>query len=302
MSDAAIEEMAPGASPTFRFATPRTLWGDAWRRFVRNRLAIVGLVLVISILVLGLGAPLISPGGYNEQVLTEAFRFPSAAHPFGTDYLGRDMLARIAYGTRTSLIVALLVQLLALLIGVPLGAVAGLQGGKTDWLITRIIDIFSALPWYLIAIYLISVIQPGMRNIIIALALSSWVVPCRLVRAQFLALRERDFVIAAVAVGAGREHIMRRHLLPNTLTPVVISVALGIPAAVFGEAGLSFLGLGISPPVPSLGQMVQEGLAHIMFYGYMVLLPAAMIAVIVLGFTLVGDGLRDALDPQMQGR
>jgi ABC-type dipeptide/oligopeptide/nickel transport system permease subunit len=240
--------------------------------------------------------------GYNEQLLNEAFRFPSQTHPLGTDYLGRDMLARIAYGTRTSLIVAVLTQVIALLIGVPLGATAGLRGGKTDWVVTRVIDIFSALPWYLIAIYLIAVIQPGMRNIIIALGLSSWVTPCRLVRGQFLSLRERDFVLAAVALGAKPGHIMRRHLLPNALTPIIISVALGIPAAVFGEAGLSFLGLGISPPSPSLGQMVQDGLAHFMLYWHMVLFPALMIAVIVLGFTLMGDGLRDALDPQMQGR
>jgi ABC-type dipeptide/oligopeptide/nickel transport system permease subunit len=302
MSKVAIKDLPQRPAAVRQFATPRTLWGDAWRRFVRNRLAIIGLILVIGILILGLGAPLIAPAGYNDQVLAEAFHFPSAAHPLGTDYLGRDMLARIAYGTRTSLIVVLFVQLLSLVIGVPLGAVAGLRGGKIDWLITRIIDIFSALPWYLLAIYLISVIQPGLGNIIIALALSSWVMPCRLVRAQFLAMRERDFVTAAMALGAGQEHIVRRHLLPNALTPVVIAVALGIPAVIFGEAGLSFLGLGITPPEPSLGQMVQEGLAHIMFYGYMVLVPAAMIAVIVLGFTLMGDGLRDALDPQMLGR
>jgi ABC-type dipeptide/oligopeptide/nickel transport system permease subunit len=278
----------------------RTLWGDVLRRFVRNRLAVVGFILVLAILILIVAASILSPNGYNEQVLTEAFRLPSSDHLLGTDYLGRDMLVRIAYGTRTSLLVAVATQVIAVGVGVPLGAVAGLRGGKIDWMITRLIDFFSALPWYLIAIYLLAVIQPGMRNVIIALGIVSWVIPCRLVRAQFLTLRGRDFVVAARSMGADSSHIIWRHLLPNALTPIIISVALGIPAAVFGEAGLSFLGLGISPPTPSLGQMVQEGLAHMLFYWHMALFPGIMIAIIVLGFTLMGDGLRDALDPQLQ--
>jgi oligopeptide transport system permease protein len=208
------------------------------------------------------------------------------------------MLARVAYGSRTSLIVGLLTQMVALTIGVPVGAFAGWRGGLADWLVTRSIDIFSALPWYLIAIYLISVIEPGMRNIIIALGIASWVGPCRLVRGQFLTLRQREFVLSATAIGASSFRIIGRHVLPNAMTPIIISVAMGIPAAVFGEAGLSFLGLGISPPNPSLGQMVQEGMSYFMVYWHMVLFPAGMIAIIVLGFTLMGDGLRDALDPR----
>jgi len=276
----------------------RSVWGDVVNRFKRNRLAILGLVLVVAISFLGFGASVIAPAGYNEQYLDQILQLPSREHPLGTDYLGRDMLARVAYGTRTSLIVALLTQVVALSIGVPLGAFSGWRGGLADWLVTRAIDIFSALPWYLIAIYLISVIQPGMRNIIIALGVASWVGACRLVRGQFLTLRQREFILSARAIGASSFHIIRRHMLPNTLTPIIISVAMGIPVAVFGEAGLSFLGLGISPPNPSLGQMVQEGMTYFLVYWHMVLFPAGMIALIVLGFTLMGDGLRDALDPR----
>jgi ABC-type dipeptide/oligopeptide/nickel transport system permease subunit len=274
------------------------MWGDVLNRFKRNKLAIVGLALVIVVCILGFGAPIIAPDGYNEQYLDNILAMPSWEHPLGTDYLGRDMLARVAYGTRTSLIVALLTQLVALAIGLPLGAIAGWRGGTTDWLVTRSVDIFSALPWYLIAIYLISVIQPGMRNIVIALGIASWVRPCRLVRGQFFSLRQQDFVLSATAMGASSARIIRRHVMPNSLTPIIISVAMGIPGAVFGEAGLSFLGLGINPPNPSLGQMVQEGLAYFMVFWHMVLFPAGMIALIVLGFTLMGDGLRDALDPR----
>jgi ABC-type dipeptide/oligopeptide/nickel transport system permease subunit len=274
------------------------MWGDVLSRFKRNKLAIVGLALVIIVSILGFGAPIIAPDGYNEQYLDNILAMPSWEHPLGTDYLGRDMLARVAYGTRTSLIVAILTQMVALAIGLPLGAIAGWRGGATDWIVTRSVDIFSALPWYLIAIYLISVIQPGMRNIIIALGIASWVRPCRLVRGQFFSLRQQDFVLSATAMGASSARIIRRHVMPNSLTPIIISVAMGIPGAVFGEAGLSFLGLGINPPNPSLGQMVQEGLAYFMVFWHMVLFPAGMIAIIVLGFTLMGDGLRDALDPR----
>ena len=281
-----------------RLRSKRGFWEDVFRRFIRNRLAIVGLAIAVFVTVLGAGASLWAPEGFNDQDLTMILKRPSAQSIFGTDYLGRSMLTRIMYGARTSLIVAVSTEALALLIGVPLGALAGWRGGAIDWVISRIVDIFSSLPWYLIAIYLMSVLQPGMRNIIIALAVAGWVTPCRLIRAQFMSLRQREFVLASQAIGASPFHIMRRHLLPNSLTPIVIAVALGIPGAVFGEAGLSFLGLGIGPPQPSLGQMVQDGLDYFLVFWHMVLIPAGMIALIVIGFTMMGDGLRDALDPQ----
>ncbi len=285
-----------------RLRRTRGFWGDVTRRFARNRLALVGLVVVLFVVSLGAGASLWAPEGYNAQDLTLILKRPGREHLLGTDYLGREMLTRIIYGARTSLIVAACTELVSLLIGVPLGALAGWRGGVVDWLVTRLIDIFSALPWYLIAIYLMSVLQPGMRNIIIALGVAGWVTSCRLVRAQFLALRQREYVLASQAVGASPLFIIRRHLLPNSLTPIIISVALGIPAAVFGEAGLSFLGLGINPPQPSLGQMVQDGLQYFLVFWHMVVFPAAIIALIVIGFTMMGDGLRDALDPQQTFR
>jgi ABC-type dipeptide/oligopeptide/nickel transport system permease subunit len=302
MSPETFSEITPDTEELLEPKRHRSLWGDVVTRFRQNKLAVVGLGLVIFICILGFGAPVIAPDGHNEQDLDQILQFPSWEHPLGTDYLGRDMVARIAYATRTSLIVALLTQLVALVIGVPLGALAGWRGGTADWLVSRVVDVFSALPWYLIAIYLISVIQPGMRNIIIALGIASWVGPCRLLRAQFLTLRQREFVLSARVIGAGSFRLVRVHMLPNALTPIIISVAIGIPAAVFGEAGLSFLGLGIAPPSPSLGQMVQEGLGYFLVFWFMVLVPAALIALIVLGFTMMGDGLRDALDPRQQIR
>ncbi len=302
MSSATSEATAPAVRTVQARRRSGSMWRDVFNRFKRNKLAIVGLALVIGICILGFGAPIIAPEGFNEQDLENILAMPSWEHPLGTDYLGRDMLDRIAYGTRTSLVVAILTQGVALAIGLPLGAVAGWRGGTTDWFITRTIDIFSALPWYLIAIYLISVIQPGMRNIVIALGIASWVGPCRLIRGQFFSLRQQEFVLSATAIGASSSRIIWRHAMPNALTPIIISVAMGIPAAVFGEAGLSFLGLGISPPNPSLGQMVQEGLAYFMVFWHMVLFPAGMIALIVLGFTLMGDGLRDAMDPRQTVR
>jgi ABC-type dipeptide/oligopeptide/nickel transport system permease subunit len=279
---------------------PHGLYSDAARRFVRNKLALVGLVLVGILIFLALAAPFIAPTGYDVINPIDAWQFPSNRHWLGTDSLGRDFLSRIIYGARTSLLVGIFSQVIAVAIGMPLGALAGWKGGKVDFIITRLIDVFSALPWYLLAILIVSVIGNGLQNVLAALGITVWIVPCRLVRGQVLSLREKDFVLAARALGAKEGWILVHHILPNCLTPVIVAIALGIPNAIFGEAGLSFLGMGVAPPMPSWGQMVGESLQYIQYYWHLALVPALMIALTMLGFTFIGDGLRDAFDPTMK--
>ncbi len=277
----------------------RTLWGDAMRRFARNRLALASLVVVLGLISMALFADLISPGSYDEIDLSAVHEGPSARHPMGTDLVGRDYLTRIIYGARTSMAVALLVMGIAFGIGIPLGAFAGLRGGRADFLIMRLVDVATALPGLLFAIFVMAVLGTGFFNVVLALAVTSWVLACRLVRGQFLALREKDFITSARCIGAGERRIIFRHMLPNALAPLVVALALGIPGVIFGEAALSYLGMGINDPIPSWGKMVSASLGYVRTYPYLALFPTLMIATAMLSFTFVGDGLRDALDPEM---
>ncbi len=195
--------------------------------------------------------------------------------------------------------VALLVMAIAFGIGVPLGAFAGLRGGRADFLTMRLVDVATALPGMLFAIFVMAVLGTGFFNVVLALAVTSWVLSCRLVRGQFLALREKDFITSARCIGAGERRIIFRHMLPNALAPLVVALALGIPGVIFGEAALSYLGMGINDPIPSWGKMVSASLGYVRTYPYLALFPTLMIATAMLSFTFVGDGLRDALDPEM---
>lgn len=277
----------------------RTLWSDAVRRFTQNKLAMAGLVVALILILTAILADLLAPFSYERAVLSEARQFPSSAHWLGTDAVGRDLLSRIIYGARTSLSVGFLVQAVAFAIGVPLGAVAGLRGGKTDFVVTRLIEIMTAFPSFLFALLIMSVLGTGLFNVILAISVTSWVPLCRLTRGQLLSLREKEFVTAARALGARDLHIIVRHLLPNALPPLIIMITLGIPTAIFAEAGLSFLGVGINDPLPSWGKMVGNSSAYIRVYWHLGLFPTLMIAITTLSFTFVGDGLRDALDPTM---
>ena len=278
-------------------ARARSLWADALRRFARNRVSLLALALVILLAGLALGAPLLAPEGYDKQVYSQSWRFPSAEHWLGTDAYGREVLSRIAYGARISLLVALVVQLSAVLIGIPVGAIAGWYGGRADYLLMRLVDVMSAFPTLLFAILLLNVLGSGLVNVLIAMAATRWISVARLVRGQFLALREKDFVVASQMVGATTGQIMRRHLLPNALSPLIVDLTLGIPEAIVGEAGLSFLGIGVNAPMPSWGKMLNESLPSMTTHWYLSVFPALMIALTMYAFTLLGDGLRDALDP-----
>ena len=277
----------------------RTLWQDARRSFSKNRLAIIGLVVVGIFIVMAVFANILAPYSYYHSDLAANLQFPSLAHPFGTDPIGRDELSLIIFGARTSLLVGFSVQLIAFGIGLPLGALAGMRGGWFDFVITRLLEVMTAFPGFLFAIFLMSLLGTGMLNVILAIGATSWIEVCRLTRGQFLALREREFVVAARSYGADDWRVILRHLLPHALPPLLIMLALGIPNAIFAEAGLSFLGVGINDPIPSWGKMVSDSLGYIRVYWYMGLFPTLTIALAMLSFNFVGDGLRDALDPTM---
>lgn len=276
----------------------RSTTQQAIRRFRRQKLAMFGLAIVLILVVIGFGAPLLAPTNYAYANLMDANQFPSRAHWLGTDTIGHDFLSRIMYGTRTSLMVGFAAVAVAFLIGIPLGLLAGLRGGKTDFVIMRIIDIMTAFPGLLFAIFLVTVLGSGVGNIIIVIGLTSWLTLCRLMRAQLLSLREQDYVMAARSLGASEVSIAVRHLLPNALAPIIIAITLAIPTAIFAEAGLSYLGIGINEPTPSLGKMVADSAPYVRLYWHLGLFPTLAIALIMLGFSFVGDGLQDALDPR----
>jgi oligopeptide transport system permease protein len=270
----------------------------ATRRFFQQKLAVVGLVIVAALIFIAILAPLLAPTSITAADLMTANQFPSRAHPFGTDAVGRDVLTRVIFGTRTSLIVGFTAVALACAIGIPLGLAAGLRGGAIDFTIMRLVEVMVAFPGLLFAIFLVSVTGGGVRNIILAIGVTSWVTLCRLTRSQLLTLREQEFVLAARSLGVPESRIAVRHMLPNALAPLIVAVTLAIPTAIFAEAGLSFLGIGINEPTPSLGKMVADSAQYIRVYWYLGFFPTLAIALAMLGFTFVGDGLRDALDPR----
>lgn len=291
--------------PTSRAARkPRTLWQDASRRFFHNRLAILGLVIVVTIIVVAVFADVLAPYAYDKADFTKVRWLPmrDMAHPLGTDEVGRDYLSRLMYGARTSLTVGIIVMSIAVLIGVPMGGLAGYYGGRVDFVVSRIIDIMTAFPGLLFAILLITVYGGGMWMVIFALSITSWIGIARLTRAQFLSLREKEFIESARAMGVRQMSIVFRHLLPNALSPILVAVSFGIPAVMFAEAGLSFLGIGINDPIPSWGKMVGIAGAYVRVSWHMALFPTLAIALTMLGFAFVGDGLRDALDPKLTTR
>lgn len=296
------------------------LWSDAWRRLLRNRMAAVSLVYVVALLAVAVLAGLLAPYPFDRQDLDQTDLGASAAHVFGTDNLGRDQLSRIVFGSRISLAVAAVDVLIVLGIGVPLGLVAGFFGRWLDALIMRTVDVLLAFPNLLLIIVVITYLravldQPegpalavigaldkvsgGLLGVFIALGLVSWLTVARLVRAQVMSLKEKEFVEAARMIGARNGRIIVRHLLPNTLAPVIVAATFGIPGAIATEAGLSFLGLGVRPPLPSWGILIAEGVRTMRAFPHELLFPAGILAITLVCFNFLGDGLRDALDPRL---
>ena len=300
-----MTEIATSSAPLAKPDRPRqrSPLYFAWRRFSDNKAAVgAGIVLIILIL-MAIFAPLITGTGGNEQAfLTQALAFPSAEHWFGIDDLGRDFFGRIVYGARVSLGIGFSAALFSLVVGLPLGALAGYLGGRFDWVIMRIVELFSVVPPLLAALLLASVTRGGLWAIILIAALFGWVNVCLLVRAQVKSFREKEFIIAAQALGASPWHIIWRHLIPNSVSPIIVGFVLAIPLAMMLEASLSFLGIGVQPPTPSWGQMINVGMNFMFFYWHMAVFPTAALAVTILSASLLGDGLRDAFDPTLKGR
>jgi peptide/nickel transport system permease protein/oligopeptide transport system permease protein len=275
----------------------------AWRRFTANKAAVGAGIVLIILMLMAIFAPVITQTGDNEQsFLTSALAFPSAQHWFGVDDLGRDFFARIVYGARVSLGIGFSAALVSLVIGLPLGALAGYSGGRVDWVIMRVVELFSVVPPLLAALLLATVTRGGVWAIVLIAALFGWKDVCILVRAQVKSFREKEFIMAAQALGASPWHIIWRHLIPNSVSPIIVGFVLAIPLAMMLEASLSFLGIGVQPPTPSWGQMINVGMNFMFFYWHMAVFPTGALAITILATSLLGDGLRDAFDPTLKGR
>ncbi|MBW4040324.1 MAG: ABC transporter permease [Acidobacteria bacterium] len=271
----------------------------AWRNIAQHRLALVGSAILLFFLLCGLFAPWLAPHDPTHLHLSARLLPPSTSHWFGTDELGRDVLSRTLYGARVSLSVAIAVVAISVALGVTLGMLAGFYGGFTDTVINIYLgNAFLSLPGILLAITIVAFLGPSLANLVLALALAAWVNYARLVRAQVLSVKEREYVQAARSLGASDLHLMLRHILPNILQPLLVQAAVGMAAAVLAEATLSFLGLGVQPPTPTWGAMLNDARSHLFESPYLMFFPAAALALCVFSFNLIGDGLRDLLDPR----
>lgn len=276
-----------------------TAWQDGWLRLKQNKAAVVSLFIIIVIVAMALLAPIFSPYDFAQTDYSAIYQGPSAAHLFGTDGFGRDQFTRIWYGTRISLLIGFVAACLDLFVGVTYGAVSALLGGKVDAIMQRIIEVLVGIPHLIIVILLMMVLPAGVGTIIVALAITGWVNMARLVRARILQLKGQEFVMAAQVLGTSQKNIILRHLIPNTVGVIVINAMFTIPSAIFTEAFLSFIGIGLSEPKASLGVLINNGYAVLQNSPYLLICPAIVIILIMVCFSILGDGLRDALDPRM---
>jgi ABC-type dipeptide/oligopeptide/nickel transport system permease subunit len=277
----------------------RPLRADVWKRFRRNRLAMVGLVFLVLLGLVAVFAPLIAPYSITER--TSEFRQPpSLDHWFGTDAIGRDVFSRIVYGARVSLRIGFAATAISLIIGLLLGAVAGFFGGWSDTTISRLIDVFLAIPYIVLAVAIASVLGRTENAIILVLGLTGWLAMARIVRASFMSLKRLEYVEAATALGFSKARIMFRHILPNALQPIIVYGTIAVGSVILAEAALSFLSVGPQPPTPAWGLMVADGKGALTSAPHLLFFPGAAICLTVLAFVFVGDGLRDALDPKLK--
>ena len=274
--------------------------GHLIQRILSNKKAVFGGIIVLLLFLMAIFAPIIAPHDYITMNLPNMLKAPGGEHIFGTDEFGRDIFSRIVYGARISLQVGFIAVGISLVIGTVLGAIAGYYGGIVDYIISSITDIAWALPVSLLAIALVAALGPSLNNLILAVSLVSWSGFARLVRGQFLTLREKEFVEAAKALGYSDSRIIFRHILPNAVAPIIVLTTLEVPKAIIIEASLSFLGMGAQPPTPSWGSIMNSGKDFILEAPWISIFPGLMIMIIVLGFNLFGDALRDILDPRLK--
>lgn len=298
---AAVVGETAGENPT------RTLWSDAWGRLKHNKLAIIGAVWIIIMVVVALSADLWapqllgSPTEIESEEMAQLSRLPpSFEHPFGTDMLGRDVLCRVVYGARVSLAVGLLATAISTVIGLIMGALAAYYGGIWDTIIMRLADIFLAFPYTLFVIVMLAVLGSGIQNVFIAIGVLGWPSIARVFRSAILSVKENDYVDAARSMGASDKRIVARHIFPNSIASIVVYATMNIGGAILTESALSYLGMGVTPPNPSWGSMIQDGQTYLATEPWLMLMPGLAILTTVLAFTLLGDGLRDALDVKMK--
>lgn len=277
-----------------------TYWSDAWRRFRGNKVAMVSAVILILIIGMAIFQPMFSKYTYDQQDWFAINQGPSAEHWFGTDELGRDIFVRCWEGARVSLMIAFVVAILNGTIGILYGGIAGYFGGVADNLMMRFCELIASIPQMLWVVLLILIMKPGVFPIILAIAVTGWIGMARLFRGQVFSLKESEFVMASRTMGAGSLHIIMKHLLPNAMSPIIISMANVIPSAIFSEAFLSYIGLGVPLPTASWGVLASDGANKLLSYPYQLLFPSLLICITMLCFNLMGDGLRDALDPRMR--
>ncbi|WP_321823339.1 ABC transporter permease [Pyramidobacter piscolens] len=278
----------------------QTYWQDAWQRLKRDKLAMFGLFLIVCIFLMAIFGPLLSPYAYDEQDFLISNEFPSRAHPFGTDMFGRDMFVRVMYGARISLAVGLMASLINLTIGVIYGSISGFVGGRTDDVMMRIVDTIRSVPTMIYVILLMVVVGPGLKSIFITLGINYWTNMARIVRAEIMRVKNEEFVLAARVIGASPARMLLRHLIPNAMGPILVTLTFCIPQAIFAEAFLSFVGLGVSAPMASWGVLSSDAMNALMVYPYQLFFPAMAISLTILAFNFFGDGLRDALDPRLR--
>ena len=304
VGEAAVEQ---AQAKEFSAAPSRTLWGDAFQRLRRNKLAVAGAIWIILMVIIAISADLWVPQTLGNPTQTDSTTMasmsrlpPSLEHPFGTDTLGRDVLCRVIYGARISLAVGVLATAISTLIGLVMGALAAYNGGIWDTIIMRFADIFLAFPYTLFVIAMLAVIGPGIQNVFIAIGVLGWPSIARVFRSAILSVKENDYVDAARAMGASDARIIVRHIFPNSVASIVVYATMNIGGAILTESALSFLGMGVVPPDPSWGIMIQDGQTYLATQPWLMIMPGIAILTTVLAFTLLGDGLRDALDVKMK--
>ncbi|MDM5226583.1 ABC transporter permease [Cytobacillus sp. NJ13] len=277
-----------------------SFWKDVFIRFRKNKLAVFGLVLLGLLIFMAIFGPYMTPYDYASNDLSNKNQPPSSEHWFGTDDLGRDVFARTWEGARISIFIGVAAAVIDLIIGVLWGGIAGYKGGRTDEGMMRFADILYGVPYLLLVILLMVVLGQGLSTMIIAMSITGWINMSRIVRGQVLSLKSQEYVLAAKTLGANTSRIMGKHLIPNSMGPILVTMTLTIPSAIFTEAFLSFIGLGLTPPIASWGTMANDGLPAMRYYPWRLFFPATFICLTIFAFNVVGDGLRDALDPRMR--
>lgn len=296
---------AADANASSPISKKRSMMWDVWKRFKKNKTAMLGLIILAVMVILAIFADIIAPGterlpGYDIQNLRNAFQPPSREHIFGTDNFGRDVFARIVHGSRISLLIGLVVVSISMISGIIIGSIAGFYGGIRDNFLMRIIDILMAIPHILLAISIAAALGPGLFSVMVAVGISAIPAFARIVKASVLSLREQEFIEAARSIGASNFRIITKHVLPNCMAPIIVQATMGMASGISWAASLSFIGVGIQPPVPEWGAMLAESRRFIRDHWHMVVFPGVALASLLFALNMIGDGLRDAFDPRLK--